>query len=108
MVTKVIHELRTYTVPDGRMPEVMSLFNEVLFAVFARSNIKVVSFGTKRDSSTLVYMCEFDSEAAKVEAWKAFFSDPEWVAAWQERSDPKDPMVTEVLSEVVDPVPFPS
>ena len=43
----MIHELRIYTVPDGRMPEVLSLFNEVLFEVFGRSNINVVSFWTK-------------------------------------------------------------
>ena len=69
----MIPELRTYTVPDGRMPEVLSLFNEVLFDVFARSNIKVVSFGTRRDTSKLVYICKFESEAAKAAAWEAFF-----------------------------------
>jgi hypothetical protein len=90
------------------MPEVLSLFNEVLFDVFARSDIKVASFGTKRDTSALVYICEFESEAAKVAAWEIFFSDPAWIAAWRDRSDPKDPMVTEVLSEVLDPIPFPS
>ena len=46
----MIHELRTYTVPDGRMPEVLSLFNEVLFDVFERSSIKVISFWTKKNA----------------------------------------------------------
>ena len=69
----MIHELRTYTLPDGRMPEVLSLFNEVLFDVFGRLKIKVVSFWTNRDASALVYVCEFDSEAAKAVAWEAFF-----------------------------------
>ena len=104
----MIHELRTYAVPEGRMPEVLSLFNEVLFDVFGRSNIKVVSFWTKRDSNALVYICEFESEAAKATAWEAFFADPAWISAWKDRSDPKDPLVTEVSSEVLVPSPFPS
>ncbi len=104
----MIHELRTYTIPEGRMPEILSLFNDVLFDVFRRSNIKVISFGTKRDSSALVYVCEFESESAKAAAWKSFFADPAWTTAWRERSDPKDPMVSEVSSEVLIPAPFPS
>lgn len=104
----MIHELRTYTVPDGRMHEVLSLFNEVLFDVFRRLNIKVISFGTKKNSNALVYVCEFESEAAKAAAWESFFADPAWIAAWEDRSDPKEPMVSEVLSEIVNPVPFPS
>ena len=104
----MIHELRTYTVPKGRMPEVLSLFNEVLFGVFERSNIKVISFWTKTDASALVYVCEFDSETAKAAAWEAFFTDSAWIAAWRDRSDPKDPMVTEVSSEILVPIPFPA
>jgi hypothetical protein len=104
----VIHELRTYTVPDGRMPEVLSLFNEVLFDVFERSNIKVVSFWTKKNASALIYVCEFESESTKAAAWEAFFADSAWIDAWKDRSDPKDPMVTEVLSEILVPTPFPS
>jgi hypothetical protein len=104
----VIHELRTYVVPQGRMPELLSLFEDVLFDVFRRSNIKVVSFWTKKDANALVYVCEFESEAAKATAWEIFFADPQWIAAWRDRSDPKDPMVTEVSSEILNPVPFSS
>jgi hypothetical protein len=90
------------------MPEVLSLFNEVLFDVFERSNIKVVSFWTKKNARALIYVCEFESESAKSVAWEAFFADSAWIDAWKDRSDPKDPMVTEVLSEILVPTPFPS
>ena len=104
----MIYELRTYIVPEGRMPEVLSLFNDVLFEVFGRSNIKVVSFWTKRDTNALVYVCEFESETAKAAAWETFYADSEWIAAWRDRSDPQNPMVTKVLSEILIPAPFPS
>jgi hypothetical protein len=103
----MIHELRTYSVPEGRMPEVLSLFEDVLFDVFRRSRIKTVSFWTKNDSKALVYICEFESEEAKEIAWQAFFADPEWIAAWRDRSDPENPMVSEVSSEVLAPFEFP-
>ena len=68
----MIHELRTYVVPDGRMPELLALFENILFGIFDRSNIKVVEFWTKRDVNELVYVCEFENEEAKKSAWDAF------------------------------------
>ena len=65
-------------------------------------------FGQSKDVSALVYVCEFESETAKAAAWEAFFADSAWINAWKERSDPKDPMVTEVSSEILFPAPFPS
>ena len=100
----MIHELRTYTVPDGRMPEVLSLFEDVLFDVFRRSNIKTVSFWTNKASNALVYICEFENEEAKEAAWQAFFADPEWITAWRDRSDPENPMVAAVSSEILIPL----
>lgn len=102
----MIYELRTYVVPEGRMPELLSLFEDVLFDVFRRSGIKAVSFWTKKDTSALVYVCEFESEAAKEASWQTFLNDPEWIAAWRDRSDPEDPMVTKVSSEILNPVRF--
>ena len=66
----MIHKLRTYVVPEGRMPELLSLFEDVIFDVFRRSNIKAVSFWTNRDVNALVYVCEFESETAKEAAWR--------------------------------------
>jgi hypothetical protein len=60
------------------MPEVLSLFEDVLFDVFQRST-----------------------------AWQAFFADPEWITAWRDRSDPENPMVAEVSSEILIPLELP-
>ena len=100
----MIHELRTYTVPDGRMPEVLSLFEDVLFDVFRRANIKTVSFWTNKAPNALVYNCEFENEEAKEAAWQAFFADPEWITAWRDRSAPENPMVAAVSSEILIPL----
>lgn len=102
----MIYELRTYVVPEGRMPELLSLFEDVIFDLFKRANIKPVSFWTKKDASAFVYVCEFESETAKEAAWQTFLEDPEWIAAWRDRLDPENPMVTEVSSEILIPVRF--
>lgn len=103
----MIHELRTYVAPEGRMPELLSLFDDILFGIFERAGIKVVQFCTKNDVSELVYVCEFDSEAAKKSAWDAFLADQTYVAL-KAQTDPKGPLVTDSTSEIVIPVPFPS
>ena len=103
----MIHELRTYVVNDGRMPELLSVFENIVFGVFDRSNIKVVSFWTKKDANELVYVCEFENEAAMNAAWDAFRADPDWVS-WKAQTNPEDPMVSEIISETLIPIPFPS
>lgn len=104
----MIYELRTYVVPEGRMPELLSLFEDVIFGLFERAKITPVSFWMRKDASAFVYVCKFESEAAKEKAWQTFLKDPEWVAAWRDRSDPEDPMVAEVSSEILIPVQFPA
>lgn len=103
----MIYELRNYVVADGRMPELLSRFEDIFFPIFKRSNIKVVSFWMKKDANELVYVCEFGSEAAKEVAWEAFLVDPEWIAL-RDRPDPKGPIVTKVTSETLIPVQLPA
>ncbi len=102
----MIYELRTYAVPEGRMPELLSLFEDVIFNLFKRSKIKPVSFWMNQNENKFVYVCEFENESAKETAWQAFKADPEWISGWQERSDPNNPLVTEVSSEILVPVQF--
>ena len=102
----MIHELRTYIVAEGRMPELLSWF-ESFYDVFDRSNVKIVEFWTKKDTSELVYVCEFESEEAKKSAWDVFCADPKWIAHIAQ-TDPKGPIVTKHTSEILIPVAFPS
>jgi hypothetical protein len=104
--TNMIHELRTYVVADGRMPELLLLL-ESFSGVFDRSKIKIVEFWTKKDTSELVYVCEFESEEAKKSAWDAFTADPDYVSH-KAQEDPKGPIVTDYTSEILIPVSIPS
>jgi hypothetical protein len=101
----LIHELRTYRIPDGKMPNILSRFEDITFGIFDRHGIKVTAFWTKKDVNELIYLCEFENEAAMTSAWDAFRVDPDWVAAKAE-TEAAGPIVSEVISEVLIPTSF--
>ena len=101
----MIHELRTYRIPDGRMPDILARFENITFGIFERHNIKVVGFWTKQDVNELVYICEFASEEAMNTAWDAFRADPDWDKAKVE-TEANGPIVSEVISETLNPTSF--
>jgi hypothetical protein len=101
----LIHELRTYRIPDGKMPNILDRFENITFGIFDRHGIKVTAFWTKKDVNELIYLCEFENEAAMTSSWDAFRADPDWVAARAE-TEADGPIVSEVISEVLVPTSF--
>ena len=101
----MIHELRTYRIPDGRMPDILSRFENTTFGIFERHSIKVVGFWTKKDVNEFVYICEFESEDTMNTAWDAFRADPDWNKAKAE-TEANGPIVSGVSSETLAPTSF--
>jgi hypothetical protein len=101
----MIHELRTYRIPDGKMPNILARFENTTFGIFERHNIKVLAFWTKKDVNELVYVCEYENEDAMAAAWDAFRADPDWVSAKAE-TEAEGPIVSEVISEMLQPTSF--
>ena len=101
----MIHELRTYRIPDGRMPDILARFENITFGLFDRLEMKVVAFWTKKDASELVYICEFADETEMRAKWDTFRADPEWTEA-KARTEANGPIVSEVISEVLIPTSF--
>ena len=101
----MIHELRTNRIPDCKIPNILSRFENITFGLFARHNIKVIGFWTKDDTNELVYICEYESVDAMDTAWEAFRNDPDWAAAKAE-TEANGPIVSEVISETLTPTGF--
>lgn len=101
----MIYEHRIYRVPEGRMPDILSRFENITFDLFDRHGIRVSGFWTRKDANELIYLCEFESEAAMEAAWDAFRADPDWIAA-RERTEANGPIVDEVISNVLIPTSF--
>lgn len=101
----MVYELRTYKIPEGRMPDALNRFENITFGLFKRHRIEVVGFWTRSDANELVYICRYDSEAAMEAAWAAFRADPEWIKA-REQTEANGPIVEEVLSDTLIPTSF--
>ena len=96
----MIFELRTYHIPEGKMPNILNRFEKITFNIFKRHNIEVVGFWQKTEAGEIVYICKFESEAAMKAAWDAFRADPEWIAKKAE-TEANGPIVSKVVSEVM-------
>ena len=101
----MVYELRTYIIPEGRMPDILNRFETITFKLFERHGIEVIGFWTHSDANELVYLCKYESEAAIDKAWNTFRADPEWIQA-RERTEANGPIVQEVISHTLIPTSF--
>ncbi len=74
-----VYELRTYTTPEGKLPQLHKRFREHTIRLFAKHGMKNVIYFTPVDKpNTLVYLLEHKSPEAAKASWKAFLKDDEW------------------------------
>ncbi|NKB70213.1 MAG: NIPSNAP family protein [Candidatus Latescibacteria bacterium] len=102
------YEMRTYKIPAGRMDDILERFRSVTFGLFEKYNMDVVGFWTNTDleeAYELVYLMRYANPGAQEKAWAAFRDDPEWIATRQ-RTEANGPIVDEVISQNLTPVPF--
>jgi hypothetical protein len=75
-------ELRTYTSPAGRLPDLHRRFREHTMEIFARHGMTNIGYWTPQDSAraqnTLVYLLAYPTREARQQSWAAFNADPEW------------------------------
>lgn len=101
----MVYELRTYRIPEGRMPDILNRFENITFGLFKRHGIEVVGFWRHSEVNELVYICRYESEAAMEAAWDGFRADPEWTKA-REQTEANGSIVAEVISDTLIPTSF--
>ena len=79
-------ELRTYYATAGKLEALHARFRDHTIALFKKHGMTVVGFWAPTApadaaANTLVYVLAYPSDEAREAAWKAFGSDPEWIAA---------------------------
>lgn len=80
----MIHELRIYHCAPGRLAALHHRFETITLKFWEKYGIRQVGFWTTlvgSSNQTLTYMLEWDDLAHREQAWGAFASDPEWLAA---------------------------
>lgn len=101
----MIYEMRTYRILEGKMPDILSRFENITFGLFDRYGIEVMGFWQKTDANEIVYICKYEGEAAMERAWAGFRADPEWIEA-RARTEANGPIVSEVISEMMTATSF--
>ena len=77
-----VFELRTYTAPDTKLPELQARFRNHTMRIFERHGMKNVGYWVPQDApakdNTLIYIISHESREAAKKSWAAFGADPEW------------------------------
>lgn len=77
-----VFELRTYTAPDGKLPDLQARFRNHTRRIFDKHGMTSVGYWVPQDAplsqNTLIYILEHTSREAAKESWAAFQKDPEW------------------------------
>lgn len=102
----MVYELRTYTTPEGKLPELLARFRNHTMKLFAKHGITNVIYWTPTDKPhTLVYLLAHKSEQAGKDSFAAFRADPEWIKVKAE-SEAAGSLTTKVESLYLRPTDY--
>lgn len=90
--TPRVFELRTYTTPPGRLPNLDARFRDHTMKLFARHGMGNYGYWHRASDqpdaqTTLVYLLYHKSRESATASFDAFRQDPEWVAARKASED---------------------
>ena len=78
-------EMRTYYAAPGKMEALHTRFREHTNKLFVKHGMTLIGYWTPADSKgaqeRLIYILAYPSKEAREASWKAFVSDPDWLAA---------------------------
>jgi hypothetical protein len=106
----MIYELRIYRCVPGRLPALLSRFQNDTLRIWEKHGIRQAGFWTTligESNEQLTYMLAWDSMAEREKRWDAFLADPEWKAIFTE-SEKDGPLVQNISSQLLAPTAFSS
>ncbi len=106
----MIYELRIYHSIPGRLPALLSRFQNHTLRIWEKHGIRQAGFWTTlvgESNQQLTYFLAWESLAEREKKWGAFMADPEWIATRAETE--KDGQIVEnVSSQFLAPTAFSS
>lgn len=106
----MIHELRVYRCCPGRLPALLSRFQNHTLRIWEKHGIRQAGFWTTlvgESNQELTYLVAWDSMAERETKWAAFLADPEWIAARAE-TEKDSQIVLNVSNQFLLPTAFSS
>lgn len=87
-----LYELRTYTTPEGKLPDLLKRFREHTTKFFVRHGMTNGGYftpakGQDGAENTLVYFLAHQDASTAEKSWADFRADPDWVAAKKASED---------------------
>jgi len=106
----MVYELRIYRCVPGRLPALLSRFQNHTLRIWEKHGIRQAGFWTTligESNQQLTYMLAWDSMAEREKRWGAFLADPEWIATAAE-SEKDGQLVQNISNELLAPTAFSS
>jgi hypothetical protein len=106
----MIYELRVYRCVPGRLPALLSRFQNHALPIWAKHGIRQAGFWTTligESNQQLTYMLAWDSMAEREKRWGAFLADPEWIAT-RDETEKDGQLVQNISNELLLPTAFSS
>lgn len=105
-----VFELRIYTTPEGKLPELDHRFRSPERSYFVRHGMMEVGYFHPTDAAagaghTLVYMLAHASREAAQASWAGFKADPDWIAL-KATTEKNGALTTKVVSIFLTPTDF--
>lgn len=104
-----VFELRTYTAPEGKLPNLLARFRDHTVGFFEKHGMHNVGYWVPADApasgNTLIYILAHDNREAAAKSWDAFRADPDWLRV-REESQVDGPITTNVQSVFMDATDF--
>src|SRR5262245_21148900 len=104
----MIYELRIYRAIPGRLPALLSRFQNRTLPLFQKHGIRQAGFWTTMIGESIqqvTYMLAWDSLADREQRWAAFLKDPEWIATVAE-TEKDGPLVQDISNQLLQPTAF--
>ena len=106
----MIYELRIYRSMPGRLPALLSRFQNSTLRIWEKHGVRQAGFWTTligESNEQLTYMLAWESMAERETRWGAFVADPEWKAIVAE-TEKDGPLVQNISSQLLAPTAFSS
>jgi NIPSNAP len=104
----MIYELRIYRCVPGRMPALLSRFENETLRIWEKHGIRQAGFWTTligKSTQEITYMLTWRSMAEREKHWGAFLADPEWVAVVA-KTEKGGQLVENISSQLLAPTAF--
>jgi hypothetical protein len=104
----MIYELRIYNAVPGRLPALISRFQNRTLRIWDKHGIRQAGFWTTlvgQSIQQLTYMLAWESLAEREKRWGAFIADPEWIATVEETEEDGQ-LVQDISNELLMPTAF--